>query len=439
MKELIKDCKFDTRLIVSDWRYSASTIGLMKYFKYHDIDFDIDDDSILYNSSDITEERYFNFVEYYFYNDLHHTVIEDILQNEEFTEEQIKLVNEKLKANSVMKKVFKNIKFDSSNAEEIIKLINANRLELIKETFRRKAEMYATFCNPNRLFTDRSLQCRLESYYVDESRKINSVSYKFNKSTYASEDCIEFDFVVFSFSRTREHIFINDNYTVKRLKQTQDYFDNAVIESDCRNSRQVLFNSIIEYADFVARDVEVIVKSEDKEYYETMFIRRDTINVLKNIKANNIDYKAIITSIKITDKYYIDIQKETIDCILNNTILDTLIEKCIKHNRNYVASQLIKINTLIRRGDNKMNDKMKVAYACAREVSKKIESNKVESFKNKLLSAVTFKDYDKACTILMRLSVYSKVEFSFIYSLFDNFEENKDIIYTFITALSSNK
>ena len=438
MKELIKDCKFDTRLIVSDWRYSASAIGLMRYFKYHDIEFDIDDDSILYNSSDITEERYFNFVEYYFYNDLHHTVVEDILQNEEFTEEQIKLVNEKLKANAIMKKVFKNIKFDSSNAEEIINIINANRLELIKETFRRKAEMYATFCNVNRLSTDRSLQCRLNGYYVDESRKINSVSYKFNKNTYASEDCIEFDFIVFAFSRTREHIFINDNFTIKRLQQTQDYFQTKVSESDSNNSRQVLFNSIIESVDFIARDVEIIVKSEDKEYFETMFIRRDTINILKNVKENNIDYQAISTSIKINE-YYLDIQKETIECIMNNAILDNLIEKCIKYKRNYVASQLIKINTLIRRGDSKMNDKMKVAYACAKEVSKKIESNKVESFKNKLLSAVTFKDYDKACTILMRLSVYSKVEFSFIYSLFDNFEDNKDIIYTFITALSSNK
>ena len=83
MKEIINDGKFNTRLTVSDWRFSASVIGLIRYFRYHNIEFEIEDDSILYNSDEITEEKYFKFAEYYFYNDLHHTVIEDILQNNE--------------------------------------------------------------------------------------------------------------------------------------------------------------------------------------------------------------------------------------------------------------------------------------------------------------------------------------------------------------------
>ena len=59
------------------------------------------------------------------------------MQNNEFSEEQVKLVNQKLKAAVVMKNIFKDIKFTGSNKEEIIELINNNRLEIIKETFRR--------------------------------------------------------------------------------------------------------------------------------------------------------------------------------------------------------------------------------------------------------------------------------------------------------------
>ena len=81
---------------------------------------------------------------------------------------------------------------------------------------------------------------------------------------------------------------------------------------------------------------------------------------------------------------------------------------------------------------------MKNAYACAMEVNKKLEKNKVESYKNKLLGSIMFKDYDRVCTILMKLSMYSKVQFSFAYSLFDNFEDNKNIIYTFINTLGLN-
>lgn len=438
MKEIINDGKFNTRLTVSDWRFSASVIGLIRYFRYHNIEFEIEDDSILYNSDEITEEKYFKFAEYYFYNDLHHTVIEDILQNNEFSEEQVKLVNQKLKAAAIMKDIFKDIKFTGSNKEEIIELINNNRLEIIKETFRRKSEMYRTFCNENKLLTQQESQCRLAGFFVDKAKKINSVSYKFNKNTHRSTDCIEFDFIVFGFSRTREHIFINDNFNIKRLQQTQDYFQRTLSESNIKDSYNVLFQNIIQSINFINRDVEIIVKSENKKYYETMFVRKSAINILKQIASKNIDYKALYSHIKVTDKYYININREVMHHILNNIAMDSLIEKCIKYNKRYIVNQLTKINNLIKKDGDEMDSKMKNAYACAMEINKKLEKNKVESYKNKLLGSIMFKDYDRVCTILMKLSMYSKVQFSFAYSLFDNFEDNKNIIYTFINTLGLN-
>ena len=40
------------------------------------------------------------------------------------------------------------------------------------------------------------------------------------------------------------------------------------------------------------------------------------------------------------------------------------------------------------------------------------------------------------CQILLQLSNYSDIEFRFVYDLYDNFEDNKDLAYTFINALS---
>jgi len=50
-----------------------------------------------------------------------------------------------------------------------------------------------------------------------------------------------------------------------------------------------------------------------------------------------------------------------------------------------------------------------------------------------------FKDYDRCCQILLQLSNYSGVTFDFVYNLFEDFDKNKDVIYTFINALTSKK
>ena len=86
-----------------------------------------------------------------------------------------------------------------------------------------------------------------------------------------------------------------------------------------------------------------------------------------------------------------------------------------------------------------MKQTMKKAYACAKEVAKKLPENKRESYKQKLTSAIVFKDYDRYCQILLQLSNYADMPFDFAYSLFEDFEENKDIAYTFVNALTKKK
>ena len=439
MRKVSEDSNYDTSLEASDWRFSAAIVGLMEYFKHHNIKYEKCDDFILYNESDITEERYIKFVEKKYGEKLHHKSVEIKLKKDEFSSADIKEINDKLKANSIMKKIFSKIKFDGTNKEEILDIIDKNRFELIKETYRTKTDMYANFANTNQMLKESQSWCRLVGYNIDAGKKGKSVSYNFNMNTFISQDCKEFDFIPFAFSGDFESFFINDNFTIKRLKISnkllKDKLEKYDSDSKAKSSRQKFFKAIIESSDFIKRDVEVIVKDRDKGYFETLYIRKKSIDILKALKENKVDYEALNISYKVNERYYRNIQKEVMECILNNIVLDNLIELYLKNKNSYIVSQLIKINILMR-GEKGMKDKLKGAFACAKKVAGSIEQNKIDSYRQKLTSSIVFKDYDRACQILLQLSNYSNVEFGFVYDLFDDFENNKDLAYTFINALS---
>lgn len=439
MRKVSEDSNYDTSLEASDWRFSAAIVGLMEYFKHHNIKYEKCDDFILYNESDITEERYIKFVEKKYGEKLHHKSVEIKLKKDEFSSADIKEINDKLKANSIMKKIFSKIKFDGTNKEEILDIIDKNRFELIKETYRTKTDMYANFANTNQMLKESQSWCRLVGYNIDAGKKGKSVSYNFNMNTFISQDCKEFDFIPFAFSGDFESFFINDNFTIKRLKISnkllKDKLEKYDSDSKAKSSRQKFFKAIIESSDFIKRDIEVIVKDRDKAYFETLYIRKKSIDILKALKENKVDYEALNISYKVNERYYRNIQKEVMECILNNIVLDNLIELYLKNKNSYIVSQLIKINILMR-GEKGMKDKLKGAFACAKKVAGSIEQNKIDSYRQKLTSSIVFKDYDRACQILLQLSNYSNVEFGFVYDLFDDFENNKDLAYTFINALS---
>lgn len=436
MKSITENEKFNTKMETSDWRYSASIVGLIKYFDYlvakgYEVEADlykIEDDIILYNSEKITEETYLLFVEDYFQSAMHHKVIEQILNNSEITDEQIKLVNDKLKANAIMKKVFGKIDFSIENKEIILQKINENRLLLIKETYRRGKSLYANFSNPKCLFSEANKICRILNYDIDIGRKSKSVSYNWDFKTYKFDDIKEFDFIPFAFSKSYESFFINNNYSIKQLFGTNNLISNS------ENPRSTLFCDLKNSANFIDFDVEVIIKNRNEDYFETLYIRKDAIKIFRKIE----NYNAIKINYKVNDNYYMHFEKEVTDNILNNIKLDVLIEMLLKSNSNYSynINTLIKINILIYGGD-KMDKQMKSAYSSAKRVMGKIPKNKVDSYKHKLISAITFKDYERFCEILLQLSAYSEVVFDFAYDLFEDFEQNKNIAYTFINALNN--
>jgi CRISPR-associated protein Cas8a1/Csx8, subtype I len=447
MKRAIEQGKFDTMVEATDWRYAAAIVGLAKYLRVMvgEEEYEILEEEIRFNSACITEEKYLKFIERYYEDKLHHKKAEMLLRHEEWSEEKIKYVNELLKGNSIMKKIFNKLKFDGTNHLSILEIIGEHRKVLTLETFRNKADMYANFANTNQLLEKGKACCRLLGYYVDPARKSKAIAYNFNADTFSAEDDSLLDFIPFAFSQGREAFFINANYSIKKMISKNQFFENCLVaeiekkavEGREANSRQVLFRAIKEVADFIDFDVEVIVKNRENNFFETMFIHKESIEVLKKIKH----YDVFCRPYKRRDNSYIDVQKEVMECILNLTRTDPLIDLLLKENslnEEFRISQLIEVNILICEEGN-MKQSNKVAYACAKAVAAKIPNNKRASYRQKLVSAIVFKDYERVNDILLQLSISSDTPFDFAFELFEDFEANKDIAYTFINALAKKQ
>ncbi len=84
-----------------------------------------------------------------------------------------------------------------------------------------------------------------------------------------------------------------------------------------------------------------------------------------------------------------------------------------------------------------MTFKQKKAYDSAVAVRKALsgKSNKIRSYEQRLISSISLRDYEKVQETLLHLSAYTQVEMEFLIDVFADFEENKNLVYTFINAL----
>lgn len=429
LKEEVKIGNYDTKLICSDWRYSASVVGLSLYFDFHEIDYKIEDDYILYRYEDIKKDKYLEFVEYYFIDNMHHKKLEKWLMEDAIeNEDDIKRFNDTLVKNTTLKKVFGKEKYTIEKILSFKSKIEENRYEIIEGTYKNGRRLYYKFANTGSFFEEARHCCRLVGYYFDGGKKSKNVGYGFDKNTFLYEDCLEFDFIPFAFSKTDEGIFINNNYTVKQLLETHRKLN---IEE---KPRRAIFENIQDSSTFIEYDAEVIIRDISADYYETLYIRREAINILKSITK----YEYFANKfLKLSDNTYLNIEREVTNSILNLNKLDDIIVTLLK--RDYVKSviqTLIEINNKIYHGGESMEKQTYIAKLKAGEVNKCLEQNKVSSFKNKLLSALAIEDYDNFNVILLKLSNYSGVEMSFAYDLFDDFEKHKNVAFSFVNELA---
>ncbi|WP_426709397.1 type I CRISPR-associated protein Cas8a1/Csx8 [Cetobacterium sp. SF1] len=439
------------RLEPWDWRWGASILGLTKYFDYFQDKYELTEDYLEFDDDNITEDKYYKFVEEYFEKNMHHkdleSLIKNITENEEQEKNKIKAINEKLKANKVMKKIFLGCKFDGSNSEEIINLLNENRKEIIENTYKNGKSLYANFGNSNLLLKSTGKVCRVNGFYMDMGKKGKSITYGFDSKTLVYTDSIYFDFIPFGFSRSREAVFINCNLNLINLKQiNKTEFDEAGSEENRKTFKSNLLNNSYRASKKIDCDMEVIVKDMEKDYFESLYIRKDAINILNKIsdEIKEVIGKPCKTDIgnSFSSTEWIPVEKIVVDNILNLKYLDDFIEYLFKvENKKTLRGSLIKINRLIY----KEGEFMKKNYAEVIEDGSKIKEffktkpNKLRSYEQKLVSAITLKDYDRVKEIMLHLSSYSQLPIRALILLFEDFEKNKNLAYTFINSIGEKK
>ena len=483
---------FDTAISASDWKYSAAITGLIYYFKELEKKYEIKkitideitDSYLLYNKEDINEENYLNFIEIFYLEDIliYKKLKNQLTSKTELTTELIKSINKDMNANKILEKVFSKLKFDGKNKEEILRVLDDNRYLIIKESYKNK--LYTNYCQVDKkgnskLFESaKNSPCRVRGYYFDPGRKSKATGYNFISSSVDYFDDEVFDFIPFAFTGSSfETIFLNDNLDLEILEnmnyKLREYFFEEKEEEiekiknfkqekaikDKRNEetegnqnsvslKKLFLNILQKKVDYIKYGMEIIYKNRDKEYFETWYLRNESIKILKKIE----DFSKLDIRIKITDKYYFNLLDEIFSSILNlsslrNSILYLLKEreKFIKNNNkiiekyNYAINQLIKVNQIIRNGGKKVNWKLKNSIEnCASAVTKKIEENKLASYRQKLLSSVVAKNHKRILDILTQLSVYSQVHFNFVFDYIENQTENEDILHYFILQLIPN-
>lgn len=456
MKTKIDYFDYDTLLQPTDWRFAAAVVGLCKYFDYFGIDYkvlcDVEEkpdnyihgfDGIIYKSEDITEEKYLEFAENYFEKYMTHKNILNILVSQEFSEEQIKLVNDLVKSKTVLKGLFDKIKFDGTNKDIFISTIEENRAEIIKNIFKNGNNLYKNYCNERLIFTEDNSTCRLRGYNVDKDRKTSNLGFCFSKESFESNDILEFDFIPFAFSNPdmREAYFVNNNFSVKSLTQTNYAFSNQLSSTENKDDKNKLMLVLQNSKDYISYDVEIISKSQDKAYYETFFVRLERLKKLRELSGKSLNFVK-----KINDDYWFNLEKEVYMRCLNNVLLDDVILMMLKFYfddnavKGYIKSRtdmLIDINVSWK--GNEIMDEIKSAKSCGFLTSKKLiemkSSNKINSYKQKIISALCAHDYDRAKEIILSLSAYVGMEFSFFYTFLENAEENKDLAFAFASAL----
>lgn len=457
MKTTIKYYGYDTLLQPTDWRAAAAVVGLCKYFDHFRIDYkilyNVDEkpenyihgfDGIIYKSDSITEEKYLDFVESYFEKYMTHSTILSILGNDEFSDEQIKMVNDLVKSKTVLKGLLGKTKFDGTNKAVFISTIEENREEIIKTIFKNGNNLYKNYCNERLIFTDDNSTCRLRGYNVDKDRKTSILGFCFSKESFDANDIFEFDFIPFAFSNPdmRETYFVNNNFSIETLVNTNRAFSEQLSNTEGKGDKNKLLLVLQNSKDYISYDVEIISKSQDDAFYSTLFVRLERLKKLRELSG-----KSLYLVKKINDDYWFNLEKEVYMRCLNNVLLDDVILRMLKFyfddnsNKGYIKSRtdlLIDIN--ISWKGNKIMDEINSARICGFKASQELirlkSSNKINSYKQKIISALCAHDYDRAKEVILSLSAYVGMEFSFFYKFLENAEENKDIAFAFASALT---
>ena len=212
------------------------------------------------------------------------------------------------------------------------------------------------------------------------------------------------------------------------------------------SDRTVLLKSMAKIEGLVEVDVEVISKRRAREYFESLYIRKEALKAMKKLP----DLALLDFRYKLGEGYWLNVQEEVLDCCINQMSLDSLIEQLLKlKEREQIGYLQVVIGQLIylsvewsEQMDKELKKRtMRSAENYARETVRVLldrkKKNKIQSYRQKLISAITFHDYDRVNEILLQLSSYAEIKYPFIYYLLEDGEENKEVALAFAHALEA--
>ena len=123
----------------------------------------------------------------------------------------------------------------------------------------------------------------------------------------------------------RETYFVNNNFSVKSLTQTNYAFSNQLSSTENKDDKNKLMLVLQNSKDYISYDVEIISKSQDKAYYETFFVRLERLKKLRELSGKSLNFVK-----KINDDYWFNLEKEVYMRCLNNVLLDDVILMMLK-------------------------------------------------------------------------------------------------------------
>lgn len=450
---------YDTLIQPTDWRYSAACLGLHRFLTYSGFDFmllnDCEDtvdgaiygfDGILYHSSDLTEENYLLFAESFLskFKGMPHIEVLKMFNGKEhltdYKEKDIKTLNKVIKN---LKLTDNELKFDGENKNVFIKLINDNRISIISKYLYTFYKKYCRDISKKSIFYDGYKTCRINGYWIDEPKKSNSLGFCFDKNSFTFEDIIEFDFIPFAFSNSEmyETYFLNNNYSIKDLVNTNRIMSKRLRDNEKKNPKTRLLSVLQQADDFINYDVEIIVKNRDNDFYNTMFIRAERLRALKQLKDKSLSF-----TYKIAEDYWLNLEREVYERCLNNVLLDDLIERMLKIILDSEVNKTtvrFRINTLVDinvswKGSmimSELENARKLGFVVSQKLIEKRGKNKISSYQQRIISALVAHDYDRVKEVLLSLSAYSGVEFAFFYKFLEDAEKYKDLAFAFASSL----
>ena len=186
-------------------------------------------------------------------------------------------------------------------------------------------------------------------------------------------------------------------------------------------------------------DTEVIVRKQEPECFETLFVRREALQRLRNVYDKyNLEYTH-----KYGYNYWLNVEESVINCCINEVYLDGIPDQLLVLSREesyagVIIWNLVRINVEWK-GVEGMTEQVerarKAGYAIGRQIRDANGENKAKSYKNKLINAIVSHDRDRVLEIMLQLSGYIGGEIGTIYDILDSGEEWSDIAISFTNSL----